>query len=391
MSRVVLALSGGVDSSVAAWLLREQGHEVVGVFISRGQDCRAGCQPVPRADDARRAAEKLGIPFEILDFRAEFDRLIDYFVGEYAAGRTPNPCILCNARLKFGKLFEYADSVGARYLATGHHARIVSAKKGDGPRLPERPEGGHRRAALVVAQMGTVPFFHLCRGRDESKDQSYALFGIRRDLLPRLIFPVGEYCKEEIRRIAERLGLPAVGKRESQDVCFVPDGDHARFVRRRLVGVDTSGEIVATDGTPLGRHDGIEQFTVGQRKGLRLAFGEPRYVVRIEAPSRRIVIGTREELARRELTASGANWLIGEGLGIENGGRGPAATADGNSAEFRAQVQIRYRGRPADAAIALLPGNRFRVRFDEPSHGVAPGQAAVCYQGDRVLGGGWID
>ncbi|MBN1395718.1 MAG: tRNA 2-thiouridine(34) synthase MnmA [Pirellulales bacterium] len=380
MARVVLAMSGGVDSSVAAWLLREQGYDVVGVFMLHGQERRTRCQPVTQdVADARRVADLLGIPFQTVDFRRDFDQIVDYFVGEYAAGRTPNPCIVCNARLKFGKLFDVADEIGAEYVATGHHARLTPlAAKGDSPNLPERSEGR-------CAQVGTVPFCHniaLCRGRDQSKDQSYALFGIRKQLLSRLIFPVGEHRKEEIRRIAERLGLRVAAKRDSQEICFIPPREHARFVRQRLGNVDTSGEIVATDGTPLGRHDGIERFTVGQRKGLRLAFGEPKYVVRIEADSRRVVIGARDELARRELTASGANWLA----------EGPAALAAGeNAISFRAQVKIRYRSRPAEAAVERLPGGRFSVRFDGPCFGVAPGQAAVCYDGERVLGGGWIE
>ena len=397
MARVVLAMSGGVDSSVAAWLLREQGHDVVGIFMRHGQDelpsppaplpegegsClsppaplaegegrKQNCCSAADAADACRVADVLDIPFHAINFQRDFDRIVDYFVGEYAAGRTPNPCIVCNAWLKFGKLFEYADGMGAEYVATGHHARLVAL------------EGGE---------------IALCRARDESKDQSYALFGIRRDLLPRLMFPVGEHRKEDIRRIARRLGLRVAEKRDSQEICFVPDRDHARFVRQRRGHVDTSGEIVATDGTLLGRHEGIEQFTVGQRKGLRLAFGEPRYVVRIEPRSRRVVIGTHEELARQELTASGANWLVGErgeGRGARDEGQGLAASAASKIAQasFRAQVKIRYRSRPTDATVEPLPGGRFRVRFDEPCFGIAPGQAVVCYDGERVLGGGWID
>ncbi|MCG2684833.1 MAG: tRNA-specific 2-thiouridylase, partial [Planctomycetales bacterium] len=346
------------------------------------------------AADARRVADVLDIPFHAVNFQRDFDRIVDYFVGEYAAGRTPNPCIVCNSWLKFGRLFEYADGMGAEYVATGHYARLVAL------------EGGE---------------IALCRARDESKDQSYALFGIRRDFLPRLMFPVGEHRKEEIRRIAGRLGLRVAEKRDSQEICFVPDRDHARFVRQRRGHVDTSGEIVATDGTLLGRHEGIEQFTVGQRKGLRLAIGEPRYVVRIEADSRRVVIGAHEELARRELTASGANWLIEEcgGRRAECGDEPillgaevpaplpsplspppsppsplrppPSALCSPSLGPFRAQVKIRYRSRPTDATVEPLPEDRFRVRFDEPCFGVAPGQAAVCYDGKRVLGGGWID
>ena len=294
-------MSGGVDSSVAAWLLRATGprgdravHAAragraknrlceAGTRIAAGR--KQGCCTAADAADARRVADLLGIPFYAVNFQQEFARIVDYFVAEYTAGRTPNPCIVCNTWLKFGKLFDYADSVGAEFVATGHYARLV------------------RLADGKIA---------LCRGRDESKDQSYVLFGIQRQLLPRLMFPVGEYRKEEIRRIAERLGFTVAAKRDSQEICFVPDQDHARFVRQHRGPIDTSGEIVTTDGTVVGRHAGFEQYTVGQRKGLRLAFGEPRYVVRIEPESHRVVIGAREELARTELTAAEANWLAGE-------------------------------------------------------------------------------
>jgi len=364
MSRVVLAMSGGVDSSVAAWLLREQGHEVVGVFMRHGQDRPAtsascgkqGCCTAADAADARRAAEMLGIPFYTVNFQQEFDRIVDYFVAEYTAGRTPNPCIVCNTWLKFGRLFDYADGIGAEYVATGHYARLVLL-----------PGGEHA----------------LYRGLDESKDQSYVLFGIRRELLPRLLFPVGEHRKTEIRQIAERLGLSVAAKRDSQEICFVPDQDHARFIRERRGDLDTSGEIVTTDGAVVGRHDGFERFTVGQRRGLRVAFGEPRYVVRVEPATRRVVLGTRDELARTELSAAGANWLVGtEGLGVGDWGLGEA---------FRARVKIRYRSPAADATVYPRPDGGFHVRFNESVHGIAPGQAAVCYDGDRLVGGGWIE
>jgi tRNA-specific 2-thiouridylase len=361
MARVVLAMSGGVDSSVAAWLLREAGHDVVGLFMRHGVDAEDSCPagsgtsgPKPRccssadAADARRVADVLGVPFYALNFEEDFDRIVEYFVGEYVAGRTPNPCIMCNTRLKFGKLFDYADSVGAQYVATGHHARLVPT--GD-PGLPG-----------------------LCRGRDAAKDQSYVLFGIDRRRLGRLLLPVGEHPKDEVRRIAGRLGLRVAEKRDSQEICFVPDGDHARLVRQRRGGLDTSGEIVTTDGTVVGRHDGLERFTVGQRKGLGVALGERRFVVRLEADTRRVVVGTREELARSELTAREANWLVPEPAG-----------------PIRCGVKIRYRSRAAPATVEPLGDGRFSVRFDEPRHGIAPGQAAVCYDGDRVLGGGWIE
>lgn len=355
-------MSGGVDSSVAAWLLREQGHDVIGLFMrhgiaadacSTGLDLAAGhkqgCCSAADADDARRVAEMIGIPFYAVNFEAEFGRIVDYFVDEYLAGRTPNPCIMCNTWLKFGRLFQYADSVGAQYVATGHYARIVANPA------------------------GSSGFPALCRGQDESKDQSYVLFGVDRRLLPRLSLPVGEYHKSEIREIALRLGLRVAEKKDSQEICFVPDQDHARLVRERRVGHDTSGEIVTTDGAVVGRHDGLEQFTVGQRKGLRVAFGDRRYVVRLEPDTRRVVVGSVEELARTELVADQANWLI----------EPPTEPLD-------CQVKIRYRSRLATATVEPLAADRFRVRFAEPATGVAPGQAAVCYAGDRVLGGGWI-
>ncbi|GAB6164431.1 tRNA 2-thiouridine(34) synthase MnmA [Thermostilla marina] len=360
MARVVLAMSGGVDSSTAAGLLLEAGHEVVGLFMRHGIEspCRIpdegtlpiakkqGCCSAADAADARAVAQRLGIPFYALNFEEEFGSIVDYFVDTYLAGRTPNPCIVCNNDLKFGKLFEYADSIDAEYVATGHYARIVSE---------------HGEPAL-------------CRGRDAAKDQSYVLFGIRRDRLSRIMLPVGEYTKSEIRARAERLGLRVADKPDSQEICFVPDQDHARVIREARPDADTAGEIVTTTGEVVGTHDGYERFTIGQRKGLGIAFGEPRYVVRIEPHSRRVVVGTREELACRGLIATHANWLI-----------------DPPAEPIACEVKIRYRSRAVPATVEPLGNGRFRVQFAEPCHGVAPGQAAVCYRGERVLGGGWID
>ena len=258
MSRVVLAMSGGVDSSVAAWLLREAGHDVVGLFMRHGRQpepaCAAsarskqGCCSAADADDARRVADRLGIPFYVLNFEQEFGRIVDYFVAEYTAGRTPNPCIVCNTWLKFGKLLEYADGIGAERVATGHYARL------------ERTADGQ---------------ISLCRGLDPAKDQSYVLWGIQSAVLPRLLFPVGEHQKEEIRRIAARLDLPVADKPDSQEICFVPDQDHARFIEQYRGIANTAGEIVTSDGAVIGRHAGIEHFTIGQRKGLRIALDSP--------------------------------------------------------------------------------------------------------------------
>lgn len=366
MKRVLVAMSGGVDSSVSAYLLKKQGYEVVGVFMRHGirtpvsaekggpersltilRKIKQSCCSVADAEDAQRVADRLAIPLYVLNFEEEFRQIVDYFVDEYIHGRTPNPCIVCNNRLKFGKLFEYAFSVKADFIATGHYARVLPTD-----------DGTHG----------------LFCGRDSNKDQSYVLFGIRRQDLPRLLFPVGGYSKAEIRKIAAEIGLRVADKPDSQEICFVADDNHPRFVREYRPEVDTSGDIVTTDGKVVGRHNGLERFTIGQRKGLGIALGEPYYVVRIEAETRRVVIGMRSELGRWELTASGANWLI-----------------DTPPEPFSCQAKIRYRTAMVPATVTILSSDRFHVRFERPCYGVAPGQAVVCYQGDRLLGGGWID
>jgi tRNA-specific 2-thiouridylase len=293
-------------------------------------------------------ADRLSIPFYALNLEHEFDRIVDYFVAEYTAARTPNPCIMCNNWLKFGRLLGYADSVQADYVATGHYARLV---RGDASESPQ-----------------------LHRGVDRAKDQSYVLFGIHPESLHRMMLPVGDYDKAAIRRMATELGLRVADKRDSQEICFVRPGEHAQFVRqRRGPRIDTSGEIVTTEGAVVGRHAGFESFTIGQRKGLGVAMGEPYFVVRIEATTRRVVIGRREQLACQRLAADQTNWLV--------------ALPD---TRFRCQAKIRYNA-PAVAAWAQrIEGDQLSVRFDQPCYGVAPGQAVVCYEGDRVLGGGWI-
>jgi tRNA-specific 2-thiouridylase len=381
MSRVVLAMSGGVDSSVAARLLLDAGHEVVGVFMrhgasspvacvvpaaagqsatadrggSRGRslpiaggrlDHKQGCCSSADAADARRVADRFGIPFYALDLQEDFGRIVDYFVDEYSSGRTPNPCVMCNNWLKFGKLFDYADGVGAPYVATGHYARLV-------------PDAGGEPA--------------LYRGIDEDKDQSYVLFGVERPLLARMLLPVGTYRKPQVRARAAELGLDVAVKRDSQEICFVPSGRHAEFVRARRGEASTAGDIVTTDGRVVGRHDGIEGYTVGQRKGLGVALGEPYFVVRIEHSTRRVVLGRREELARRQFEVTGTNWLV-----------------DPPAGPLRCLVQIRSNSDAAPGTVEPLADGTGRVSLAEPRHGVAPGQAAVFYDGPRVLGGGWI-
>lgn len=377
MARVVLAMSGGVDSSVAAALLLEAGHEVIGLLMRHANAAPAacssggaagggllpilpnsarqatvpghkqGCCSASDAEDARRVADRLGIAFYAVDFSEEFDVVKDYFVAEYSAGRTPNPCVVCNNWLKFGRLWDYAQSVGAERIATGHYA------------LLDRDPSGTMR---------------LRRGVDPGKDQSYVLFGLRREVLERVELPVGSFHKDAIRARAQQLGLTVAEKRDSQEICFIPDGDYARFVRQRRGGLDTAGEIVTTDGQVLGRHEGIEHYTVGQRKGLGVAVGERRYVVRVEADSRRVVVGTHHELGRRTLTARNSNWLI-----------------DPPQAPLPCLAQIRYGTQATAAQVRATGPDRLELTFDEPRSGVAPGQAVVCYQEDQVLGGGWIE
>jgi tRNA-specific 2-thiouridylase len=315
-------------------------------------DHKQGCCTAADAEDARRVADKLGIPFYALNLQEEFTQIIDYFVSEYTAGRTPNPCVQCNNWIKFGKLFDYADSVGAEFVATGHYARLAT--------------GGDGAPALL-------------RGVDASKDQSYVLFGIRRELLGRMMLPVGGYDKPAIRRIAAKLGLRVAEKKDSQEICFVTRGRYDEFVRRRGAGGE-AGELVTTDGAVVGEHEGIEGFTVGQRKGLGVALGDRKFVVRIEPESRRVVIGDRAELDRRELTAGGCNWL--------------AARCEDAIGPKRCYAQIRYNGTAQPATMTVLPERRLHVVFDEPQFAVTPGQAVVCYDAEenqRVLGGGWIE
>jgi tRNA-specific 2-thiouridylase len=310
-------------------------------------DHKQGCCTAADAEDARRVADRLRIPFYALNLNEEFARIIDYFVDEYTAGRTPNPCVQCNNWIKFGKLFDYADSVGAEFVATGHYARL------------ERDAAGEPA---------------LLRGRDAGKDQSYVLFGIGRQLLQRMLLPVGDFEKTEIRRRAAALGLNVAEKKDSQEICFVTSGRYDEFIRARRSETDTAGELVTTDGTVVGQHRGIEGFTIGQRKGLGVALGEPKFVVRIEPETRRVVLGDRDELARDQLTAAGTNWLV-----------------DPQSVPPHCLVQIRYNSAPARATVELLPAGRLRVVFDQQQHGVTPGQAVVCYDGNRTLGGGWIE
>jgi len=346
--KVLLAMSGGVDSSVAAALLLEQGYRVTGVFMCIGldadSDSRGCCSPQDSAD-ARRVADKLGIDMHVLNVAESFGTIIDYFTSEYLRGRTPNPCIVCNSTVKFGRLFHHADTIGARYVATGHHARIVPTGAG---------------AALA-------------RGKCTAKDQSYALFAVARERLGRMLLPVGEIeHKDRIREIAKSLGLNVHDKPDSQEICFVPDDDYPALLQARVPEALTPGNIVDSSGRVLGRHDGYARYTIGQRRRLGVAMGHPMYVTHVDPATATVTIGPREEVMSTCLCAEGASWQ------------------QDVPASFDAIVQIRYNNRGASAHVTRVADDAFDVRFHEPLGAITPGQAAVVYDGDTVLGGGWI-
>ena len=376
-------MSGGVDSSVAAALLQRAGFDCVGVFMRLGSDpaditdeaveliaCspekaaahaaqahptaakphHQGCCSASDAADARYVAGLLDIPFYALNFQHDFGGIIDYFVREYNAGRTPNPCVRCNEYLKFGKLSRYARAIGADYVATGHYARIGIV---DG------------RPALL-------------RGRDHRKDPSYVLFGVPRDELPRMLLPIGEMEKSAVRRLAGELGLPVFNKPDSQEICFVPDNDYARLVRKKTPEAFRTGAFLDTAGNTLGEHAGHQHFTIGQRKGIGMAFGYPIYVTAIDPAGNTVTLGRKEELLHRGLTAREVNWIVGDP-------RGPTEA-------LRCRAKVRYNSDPLPATALMTADDELTVRFAAPVLAITPGQAVVCYDDtDRVLGGGWID
>jgi tRNA-uridine 2-sulfurtransferase len=354
MTRIVVAMSGGVDSSVAAALLAEQGHEVIGVSMqlydqTEGQASFGTCCTIDDLHDARRVAAAIGIPHYIVNFETRFDeQVVSNFVREYGLGRTPIPCAHCNADLKFSTLLERAVGFGADALATGHYARVEIADDGS---------------------------YRLRRGADQSKDQTYFLFSLTQDQLSRAAFPVGHLDKNEVREHARRLQLRVASKPDSQEICFVPDGDYASFIERTAPALRRPGNLVDQSGSVLGSHAGVHRFTVGQRKGLGLSAREPLYVVAIRPESAEIVVGPRGALDRTMLTASQVNWISG---------RAPH--------EWQVvTAQIRHQHRPAPARVRATDEARAEIEFDQPQSAITPGQAVVFYDGDIVLGGGWID
>src|SRR5262245_4532760 len=350
-------MSGGVDSSVAAALLAEQGHDVIGVSMqlydqTDGQTSFGSCCSIDDLHDARRVAAAIDIPHYILNFERQFDdQVVSNFVQEYASGRTPLPCARCNSDLKFATLVERAAGFGADAVATGHYARV------------ERDEGSGR--------------YLLKRGADPAKDQAYFLFSLTQAQLARAVFPVGDRPKYAVREYARERCLPVADKPDSQELCFIPDDDYAAFVTKRAPQAAQAGAIVDAAGQVLGRHDGIHRFTVGQRKRLgvsSLATGAPFYVLQLRPHDRQVVVGPRSSLERATLTASRVNWIV----------EAPVSPQ-------QVTAQIRHRHQPAPATVRALASDRAEVVFDSPQIAITPGQAVVLYDGDVVLGGGWID
>ena len=352
--RIVVAMSGGVDSSVAAALLAEQGHDVIGLSMqlydqSDGQTSFGSCCSIDDLHDARRVAAAIDIPHYILNFERQFaETVVSNFVREYSAGRTPLPCAHCNSDLKFATLLDRARGLGAPFVATGHYARV------------ERDEDG-----------GT---WLLKRGVDRSKDQSYFLFSLTQEQLSCAIFPVGDRPKDDVRAYARARRLPVADKPDSQEICFVPDHDYARFVAKHAPDVEQEGAIVDEHGRVLGSHAGIHHYTIGQRKKLGIAAPAPLYVLALRPETREVVVGPRDALARTELTASGVNWIAGP-----------------PPARLRVAAQIRHRHQPAPGVVRPIGDGRAHLKFDLPQHAVTPGQAVVFYQDDVVVGGGWIE
>lgn len=365
--KIAIAMSGGVDSSSAAALLKEEGHELVGFTMQlwnqrrhinvdeNGDPLPSRCCSLDDVYDARRVAGSLEIPFYVLNLEKDFEEsVVEPFVQSYLSGETPIPCVACNSRLKFASLDKLAQSLGCEKVATGHYARVEYDEKADR--------------------------YRLYRGKNHWKDQSYFLWELTQDQLSRAWFPLGDMLKSEVRDIAREADLSIADKKESQEICFVPDGKYSEFIDRylehegRADELPAGGEIVNSEGEKLGEHAGIHRYTIGQRRGLGIAHEKPLYVTQIERLKNQIIVGEADELESLEFIAKGVNWVA----------------FDEPSEPVRAEVKVRYRHEPSPATIYALPDNRARIVFDEPQRAITPGQATIFYNGEEVVGGGWI-
>jgi tRNA-specific 2-thiouridylase len=341
--KVFVALSGGVDSSTSTALLQRDGFDCEGLFMITCESARHAQK------EAEMVAGELGIKLHVLDLRKDFEQILEYFHSEYRNGRTPNPCVFCNRLIKFGKLWEFAKSHGARFLATGHYARIINHNNDIG----------------------------LYESANPSKDQSYVLAMIQKDMLPNIVLPMGNYSKDQTRQMAAKFGLSTAQSSESQEICFIPNDNYVAVLEQRCPELVRKGNIVDSSGKVLGEHNGVHRFTIGQRRGLRIAMGRPYYVTKIDAESNTVTLGPKEEVMRNKLLATNTNWLIDEPASI-----------------FRAKVKIRYNSKGAIATV-IPEDNHVVVEFDEPVSAITPGQLAAFYiqegKKHRLIGGGWID
>lgn len=351
--RVVVAMSGGVDSSIAAWLLKERGYEVIGAtmcigIFDKGQEGPPRCCGLSDIEDARRVALQIGIPFHVFHLREEFEEIIQYFCEEYIQGRTPNPCILCNEKVKFGYFLQKAFELGSEWMATGHYSRLDYD--------------------------GDLKRYLLRKGVDRKKDQSYVLFSLTQVQFQHALFPLGEFLKEEVRRRAFQLGLRIHDKPESQEICFIRDHSYHPFLSEKLKDAIEPGPIVDKDGNILGRHQGLPFYTIGQRRGLRLAKGKPLYVIGMNRERNEIIVGGEEEVYQDTFLVKSVNWIVPYEM----------------NPSHKVQVKIRYNHPGSEASLSPEGEDKVMVRFHSPQKAITPGQAAVFYRGDIVLGGGWI-
>ncbi|RDY24782.1 tRNA 2-thiouridine(34) synthase MnmA [Romboutsia maritimum] len=354
--KVMIGMSGGVDSSVAAYLLKKQGYDVIGVTMKLWQDDdddlienEGGCCSLAAVEDARRVAEKIGIPFYVLNFRDVFkEKVIDYFIDEYLNGRTPNPCIACNKHIKFDDFYKKARQIGCDYVATGHYAKI------------EKDEETGR--------------YFLKKSITDKKDQTYALYNMTQEQLEHTLLPIGDYEKDKVREIAKEMGMDVYNKPDSQEICFVKDNDYANYVKKHSKKRIEEGYFVDTKGNVLGKHKGIVNYTIGQRKGLGIAFGKPMFVVDIDSKKNTVILGSNEDIFNKELIATDVNLI----------------NIDEIKEPIRVQAKIRYSAKPADATVYKHEEDSIRIVFDEPQRAMTKGQSVVMYIGDVVVGGGII-